>query len=32
MPLTATKAVDAYRDAPPTGTKGLQDINTKKGN
>ena len=30
--LTSTKAVDAYRKAPPTGNKGLLDINTKKGN
>ena len=30
--MTASKAVGAYRAAPPTGTKGLQDINTKKGN
>ena len=30
--LTATKAVDYYRSAPPTGAKGLQDISTKKGN
>lgn len=30
--LTATKAVDTYRKATPTGSKGLQDINTKKGN
>lgn len=29
---TANKAVDAYRKAVPTGTKGLQDISTKKGN
>ena len=28
--LTATKAVNYYRTTPPTGTKGLQDINTKK--
>lgn len=28
--LTATKAVNAYRKADPTGNKGLQDINTKK--
>jgi pilus assembly protein CpaD len=27
---TSTKAVGAYRKAEPTGTKGLQDINTKK--
>lgn len=27
---TASKAVGAYRSAEPTGTKGLQDINTKK--
>lgn len=30
--LTATKAVDSYRKATPTGTKGLQELNTKKGN
>jgi len=29
---TATKAVDFYRKQSPTGTKGLQEINTKKGN
>ena len=29
--LISTKAVGAYRKAEPTGTKGLQDINTKKG-
>lgn len=28
--LTATKAVEFYRKAQPTGTQGLQDINTKK--
>jgi len=28
---TATKAVNSYRAAPPTGDKGLQDISTKKG-
>ncbi len=28
--LTSTKAVGAYRKAEPTGTKGLQDISTKK--
>jgi len=28
--LTATKAVEFYRKAKPTGTQGLQDINTKK--
>ena len=28
--LTASKAVDFYRKAQPTGVKGLQDINTKK--
>ena len=27
---TAAKAVQYYRSAPPTGAKGLQDINTKK--
>jgi pilus assembly protein CpaD len=30
-PMTTTKAVGAYRKAEPTGTKGLQDISTKKG-
>jgi len=29
---TAAKAVDLYRTTPPTGTKGLQDVSTKKGN
>ena len=29
---TATKAVETYRKAVPTGTKGLQELNTKKGN
>lgn len=29
---TAAKAVNSYRSAKPTGTKGLQDINTKSGN
>ncbi len=29
---TASKAVNAYRSAAPTGNKGLQEINTKKGN
>ena len=28
--LTASKAVDQYRSATPTGAKGLQDISTKK--
>ncbi|CAN5246127.1 hypothetical protein BH24PSE1_BH24PSE1_07430 [soil metagenome] len=28
---TASKAVDYYRRAKPTGTQGLQDISTKKG-
>ena len=28
--LTGTKAVQSYRSAAPTGTKGLQDISTKK--
>ncbi|QDP20167.1 CpaD family pilus assembly protein [Sphingomonas xanthus] len=27
---TASKAVRSYRAAPPTGTKGLQEVNTKK--
>jgi len=30
--ITATKAVDYYRKAKPTGEQGLQDLNTKKGN
>lgn len=29
---TASKAVLLYRSAPPSGAKGLQEINTKKGN
>ena len=29
---TATKAIQLYRSAPPTGTQGLKDISTKKGN
>ena len=29
--LTSSKAIGVYRKAEPTGTKGLQDINTKKG-
>jgi len=28
----AMKAIDSYRNAKPTGTTGLQDLNTKKGN
>jgi pilus assembly protein CpaD len=28
----AAKAVLFYRSAPPTGSKGLQDVNTKQGN
>lgn len=28
--LTSNKAVDAYRNAVPTGTKGLQDVTTSK--
>jgi pilus assembly protein CpaD len=28
--LTASKAIQSYRTAKPTGDKGLQDINTKK--
>lgn len=28
--LTADKAIDYYRKAEPTGSKGLQDVNTKK--
>ena len=30
--LTLTKAVQAYRAAPPTGTKGLNSVSTSKGN
>ena len=30
-PMTATKAVGSYRNAAPTGSKGLQTIDTKKG-
>jgi pilus assembly protein CpaD len=30
--MTATKAVQSYRKAAPTGTAGLQDLSTKKGN
>lgn len=29
---TATKAVESYRSAAPSGTSGLKDISTKKGN
>jgi len=29
---TASKAVETYRNATPTGASGLKDINTKKGN
>ena len=29
---TSAKAIGSYRTAPPTGTKGLEDINTRKGN
>ncbi len=29
---TATRAINVYRKAEPTGTKGLQDISTRKGN
>ena len=29
---TANRAIGIYRTTPPTGTKGLQDISTKKGN
>jgi len=28
---TASKAIQLYRSAPPTGKQGLEDINTKKG-
>ena len=30
-PRTATRAVGVYRNTAPTGTKGLQDVNTKSG-
>ena len=30
--MTASKAVGAYRAAPPTGSKGLDETNTRKGN
>lgn len=30
--VTATRAIQMYRTTPPSGTKGLQDVNTKKGN
>jgi pilus assembly protein CpaD len=30
--LTSSRAIDSYRKAEPTGTKGLKDISTKKGN
>jgi pilus assembly protein CpaD len=29
---TATRAISVYRTTAPTGTKGLMDVNTKKGN
>ena len=29
---TASRAIQMYRTTPPTGSKGLQDISTKKGN
>jgi pilus assembly protein CpaD len=29
---TAVKALDYYRSNPPTGSRGLQEVNTKKGN
>ena len=29
---TATRAVEVYRKTAPTGSKGLQSINTKSGN
>jgi pilus assembly protein CpaD len=29
---TAAKAVQYYRNAPPSGAKGLQEINTKRSN
>lgn len=29
---TASRAIQMYRSAPPTGAKGLMDVNTKKGN
>jgi pilus assembly protein CpaD len=30
--MTSSKAVNLYRSSPPTGGKGLQEVNTKKGN
>ena len=30
--LTSIKAINSYRSTAPTGTQGLKDINTKKGN
>ena len=30
--LTSTKAIDAYREAPPTGTEGLTEAPTSGGN
>jgi pilus assembly protein CpaD len=29
--LTSAKAVGIYRKSEPTGSKGLQDVDTKKG-
>jgi hypothetical protein len=29
---TAAKAINVYRTQPATGSQGLQEINTKKGN
>jgi pilus assembly protein CpaD len=29
---TASRAIGVYRSTPPTGTKGLQEVSTKKGN
>ena len=29
--LTASKAIQSYRTAKPTGEEGLKDVNTKKG-
>jgi pilus assembly protein CpaD len=28
--MTTTRAIRAYREAVPTGTQGLQDVNTTK--
>lgn len=31
-PVAAAKAIELYRTAKPTGSQGLQDVSTKKGN